>query len=1098
MDRQWFTSAQWSHALTLAERNRLLADDLAAWQPTDEDLARGQRHLDAWRAQLPFGDDEHFAQRLAMDGIEPERLLTLLAAPLTLLRKRMPKPPAWLAQLAEAYTQAARAWDEWAAEEPAEDDLIGDDEAPDESASDESAPDAELFGFLEFVRPLVDQACDRLQEGIDDLVAKGGDLPFDPETVEDVLIMNLPDPLLLRISRTLVLELHVARLQGVLAGDTPEERFESFVERLSQPAHSLAILTEYPVLARQLMICLDQWVTVSLEFLQRLCADWALIRSRFCPHDDPGVLVEFTGGAGDTHRSGRSVMIAEFDSGFQLVYKPKSLAVDVHFQELLAWLNARGCQPPLYTLAILDRGAYGWVEFVARQDCRSIEEVERFYQRHGAYLALLYALNANDFHHENLIAAGEHPVLIDLETLIQPLFDRMDDTRADSVAERAVIDSVMQVSLLPLRMWSSEDYVGVDISGLGDVAGQLSPDRLPLPTAVGTDAMRYVRERIELEGNAHRPALNGVEVRAADYVDQVAAGFAHVYRLLMAHRDELLEPGGMLSRFAHDEIRVLLRQTRTYDQLLFESFHPDMLRDGLARERFLDRLWVAVPVRPYLAHVINAERSDLLQGDIPLFTTRPTSLALFGSDEKAIEGVLYETGMAVVQRRLQQMDEADLQRQTWFIKASFAALYAENEPVAVPVGQPFDAVAPVARAQLLDTVRTIADRLVETAIHGEDDASWIGLDLLDNQTWNISPLGIDLYGGVPGVALFLGYAGALLDDAQYTALARQALNTLVWQTENLRDELLKIGGLYGWGGVLYTLTHLAALWDDQSVLAHAQEVVEIIAAHVGADDEFDVARGSAGAILALLGLHAQTLDERGLHVALACGDHLLANAQTLDQGLGWEIPPYGASLLLGHAHGPAGIARALLELAAASGQERYGLAARQAMVRARSLYPSIDEQQPSLVGLALASSTPTSAVQLGLAHLCLHTHLGDPGLYDELRGALHAAQQDAGRLSHSLDGGDMGRLDLLLAAGSRLGDAALAAQVDRLAGSVLGDIVQGGWRCGVPSAVEVPSLMVGLAGIGYQMLRLAEPARVPSVLLLEPPVKPTGAGSAQA
>jgi lantibiotic modifying enzyme len=29
--------------------------------------------------------------------------------------------------------------------------------------------------------------------------------------------------------------------------------------------------------------------------------------------------------------------------------------------------------------------------------------------------------------------------------------------------------------------------------------------------------------------------------------------------------------------------------------------------------------------------------------------------------------------------------------------------------------------------------------------------------------------------------------------------------------------------------------------------------------------------------------------------------------------------------------------------------------------------------------------------------------------------------------------------------------------------------------------------MVGLSGIGYQLLRLAEPDRVPSVLLLAPP-----------
>ena len=53
-----------------------------------------------------------------------------------------------------------------------------------------------------------------------------------------------------------------------------------------------------------------------------------------------------------------------------------------------------------------------------------------------------------------------------------------------------------------------------------------------------------------------------------------------------------------------------------------------------------------------------------------------------------------------------------------------------------------------------------------------------------------------------------------------------------------------------------------------------------------------------------------------------------------------------------------------------------------------------------------------------------------------------------------------------------------------------------GWLCGVPLAVETPSLMVGLAGMGYQLLRLAAPERVPSVLLLETSGRPERGASA--
>ncbi|MEZ4673925.1 MAG: DUF4135 domain-containing protein [Caldilineaceae bacterium] len=82
------------------------------------------------------------------------------------------------------------------------------------------------------------------------------------------------------------------------------------------------------------------------------------------------------------------MLIVAFSSGFRLVYKPRSLAVDVHFQELLAWFNQRGAQPPLYLLQILDRGEYGWVEYVAHKACTSRQEVARFYQRLGNYLAI--------------------------------------------------------------------------------------------------------------------------------------------------------------------------------------------------------------------------------------------------------------------------------------------------------------------------------------------------------------------------------------------------------------------------------------------------------------------------------------------------------------------------------------------------------------------------------------------------------------------------------------------------------------------------------------------------------------------------------------
>ena len=71
-------------------------------------------------------------------------------------------------------------------------------------------------------------------------------------------------------------------------------------------------------------------------------------------------------------------------------------------RKLLAWLNDHGAWPEFRTMMILDRGDHGWVEFVTASGCELEAEVHRFYQRQGGYSLLLYALEATDFHAENL------------------------------------------------------------------------------------------------------------------------------------------------------------------------------------------------------------------------------------------------------------------------------------------------------------------------------------------------------------------------------------------------------------------------------------------------------------------------------------------------------------------------------------------------------------------------------------------------------------------------------------------------------------------------------------------------------------------------
>jgi lantibiotic modifying enzyme len=113
-----------------------------------------------------------------------------------------------------------------------------------------------------------------------------------------------------------------------------------------------------------------------------------------------------------------------------------------------------------------------------------------------------------------------------------------------------------------------------------------------------------------------------------------------VYQLLLEHREESLADHGPLERFAEDNVRVLVRPRQTYNLVLQDSYHPDVLRDALDRDRFFDRLWIEAEYRPYLTWVIPAERADLQRGDIPIYSGRARvvgSLELLGEVEATVE-----------------------------------------------------------------------------------------------------------------------------------------------------------------------------------------------------------------------------------------------------------------------------------------------------------------------------------------------------------------------------------------------------------------------------------------------------------------------------
>lgn len=1046
----------------------------------EKPTTKGREHLDAWRSQTPFDQDRWWEERLALDGLSEAELARLSDSDAffenaDLFGERSDlESPRWKLALTDAFATAG------------------------ETANREGFP-SEAGLFAPILAPLTGRAFYQVERKAEEALEGGTAKPFDPTTVTRLLYKGLPSRLDKILGRTLVLEMFVARAHGALAGETSRQRFESFVAGFEDVDRIFELFREYPVLARLVVQTVEQWRATSEELLERLATDWELIRSTFSPDHDPGPLVSVSGGLGDLHKDGRSVRMLGFESGFQLVYKPRTLAIDAQFGRLLDWLNERR-ELDLNSVRVLDRKTHGWAEVASSRACDDQAAVGRFYQRQGAFLALLYALGANDMHRENLVAVGEYPVLIDLETLFSPDYGRSNPDHYESAAEYALDNSLMRIMLLPYFNRGADHGI-VESSGLGGEEGQQAVHDSLQWENPGTDQMRLVRRKGRLQQAHNRPSLDGENIDPFVFVEDLERGFVEMYDWLREHRDELLAEDSPLEGFRTVEVRSVLRASQFYGFILRESYHPDLLRDAIDRDRHLDRIWFGMD-RSRLAdlsrRLIPAERRDLWRGDLPYFTTRADSRDLFTSDGQRLEDFFSRSGFEVMRDHLERLSDRDRDEQRWYLRGSLTALAMSTTAHWGRYELPAAAPEPATPERLVATAVAVGERLIELAkISREGEASWLGLAWTNNRGWWLRPLDYDLYCGLPGIALCLAYLGEITGREDFTSLAGAAIATVERKLERNPRRVRYLGSYDGWGGLIHTWTHLATLWQRPDLLRAAEGMMPQLAAMIDDDIHLDVVRGSAGAIRPLLNLHRATGNDEALALARRLGDRLVEKAESFEGGKAWLMAASPSRPLTGFSHGAAGPAWALSELWSATGDERYRELALAAVAFENAYFSPERGNWPDLRlppgaekvrSLSYMHAWCHGACGIGLGRWRMLRHLDDPQLRRDAEAAVEVTVKNALGSNHCLCHGDLGALELALEAAMALPDSQWPGELQRSSALVLAGMDEHGFLCGIPLHVESPGLMDGLAGIGYTLLRLANPDRVPSILLLDPPV----------
>lgn len=876
-------------------------------------------------------------------------------------------------------------------------------------------------------------------------------------------------------------------------GDTGSRAlYQSFVAQ--QLTTRLAgLLDSYPALARQLGIVMRDFIAGTLELLSRLESDRTGLAEVF---GAAGEVTALAPALSDRHNGGRSVAALTFASGVRVVYKPRPVATESAWSAFLGGLKERGLSPAPPTIRFLDRGDYGWAEFVEPVALASEADVDLYFRAAGELLAVAWAFGARDLHMGNVVATARGPVIIDAEMVLQP--ERADAAEGGPAARELAADRLRRTFVSTGLLSTLQDEGRgrlVEVGGLRGEGGRAAAEKTRVVVDRNTDAMRVETETLVSPRQSNLPEISGRRLRPDDAPEAFASGFESAYRFLLGSRDALAGSAGPLDHFAGKPVRLVFRQSAQYARLLGVLLGPRYQTDGLSRSLAIDslnRVFRNEAARPALWPFTREEREALESWDLPYFTVAADATEPESRSGERVAGILSLSGVEAARARLRAMSESDLVEQLSILRS---ALGETTHAATVETGAPTATGFPASRADLLAAAVRIGERVLEAAITTPKGAVWLVPSHVTGGAREDRGGPYYLYDGASGIALFLAALGKRTGRADFLRASRAAFEpvreTLFSASVAEALALEGVGACNGLGSLVYALSLSANFASDDDLVALARRTASHITRdRIAADTRLDVEGGAAGAVLGLLALHALTQDEAVLARAVWAGEHLLAKRHP--EG-GW--PGDDGARRAGFAHGAAGIAVALARLSRAASRADFRAAALDACRYERTLF---DAERRNWPVLAPGGDTTRRVFRTAWCHGAPGIALARAGLLEELGDdvrpdllAALATTRETGFLAiDHVCCGNGALVEALLTAGDALGRPELVEEAQTRAASLLARAsLEGGFRlrsAPAENAVLQPGFFTGLSGLGYTFLRLQSEVPLPSVLLFEP------------
>ena len=667
--------------------------------------------------------------------------------------------------------------------------------------------------------------------------------------------------------------------------------------RLASPAFVLNFARKYPLIMQLSRKRLRYFSDNFLALLTRFEKDRSQLALLLGFNTDDIYCRSISLNAGDSHQQGKGVAIVELKNGGKLVYKPRNLSPEQGFYRYLRWLNDQSDFNFLIP-KLLCFDDYGWQEFIASYPIKNEAGLGDYFYRYGALVAAAHAVNLTDIHFENLISAGEQPVIVDAETIgVSPNLHSN-----GQVVERCG------------AMFSTVLYTGlINETFLGDTR-LISPLQSMISTESGTtlyicnNQLKFNKENTIIYRHPHFGSPHFIS-DANWQKTQVQQGFSAAYNLILANRTQFVSTQ-LEQCFAQLTARIVLKPTKFYHQILELLKSPLAAASTEHRDKILFKLLDSNQKEGLATEICLAEWQCLINGDVPYFSSQVSSTSLKSGSGILLNHILTTPALDAIALAMASMNTARLNDELGLIQQHFAC---KPQTGSFKVAPKREIIYQKLRSNLQFNGQQL-DCAIDVYAPRSGASRYMNIANIFNLNY-----------GMPGICLALAYHEHINAISQPIAPAIAEHIARTFDT----GQIEKIGINEGAGGLVYLFSHLASVYRNTFYLRFAHHVFDKLISVAHHDRLFDVFSGTSGAILAGLSLYQVQPSQQLMQKLELLGRHLLSYSKITELGLTWESSTPTAAPTTGFAHGISGIGYSLLQLYSATQNSSYLSAAKQ-------------------------------------------------------------------------------------------------------------------------------------------------------------------------